>query len=156
MEFTIVRMTLEHIDDIMEIETLCFALPWSRNSFVDEIINNKFALYFSAVADGQICGYAGMWKVFDEGHITNIAVHPKFRNRGIGRLLVNHLDEIAKNVGINKLTLEVRKSNLAARSLYDKAGFFACGERKGYYSDNGENAIIMWKDILHNVAEDKE
>jgi ribosomal-protein-alanine N-acetyltransferase len=147
MKIDIVNMTLAHIDDVMIIEELSFALPWSRKSFTDELTANRFAMYFCAVEDGRVCGYAGMWKVFDEGHITNIAVHPEYRNKGIGRLLVEYLDTAAMNSGIERLTLEVRKSNHVARSLYEKVGFEACGERKGYYSDNGENAVIMWKDV---------
>jgi ribosomal-protein-alanine N-acetyltransferase len=125
MEVEIVEMTLDHIDAIMDIETLCFSIPWSRKSFEDEITNNKFAIYYCAVDDGQVCGYAGMWRIFDEGHITNIAVHPKYRNKGIGRLLLNHLEQTAIAADICKLTLEVRVSNTAARTLYDKAGFVA-------------------------------
>ena len=106
---------------------------------------NKAALYFCAVTGGKAVGYAGMWKVFDEGHITNIAVHPEFRNAGVGSALIEALISAAKENGITSLTLEVRKSNLPALALYRKYGFRECGIRKSYYTDNNEDAIIMWK-----------
>ncbi len=140
--------TVEHIDDIMEVEKLSFKIPWSRESFFDELTKNEFAIYFSAAVEDRVVGYAGMWKVFDEGHITNIAVHPQYRGNGIGSRLLENLIEKAKNTGIIRMTLEVRKGNLAARGLYKKYGFDAGGLRKAYYADNGEDAIIMWKNEL--------
>ena len=138
-------MTIDHIDDVMIVENLSFKIPWSRDAFIEEITRNKFAIYISARIDGRVIGYAGMWKVFDEGHITNIAVHPEFRGSGVGSELVDNLIKIAQKEGITKMTLEVRKGNIAAKALYGKYGFEAGGLRKGYYSDNGEDAIIMWK-----------
>ncbi|HHW48541.1 MAG TPA: ribosomal protein S18-alanine N-acetyltransferase [Clostridiaceae bacterium] len=141
----IVRSTEEHIDDIIVVENLSFKIPWSRESIKQEITGNKFAVYLSARVDGKVVGYAGMWKVCGEGHITNIAVHPEFRQNGIGSLLLEGLIDIAKKEGITRMTLEVRKSNLTAQRLYKKYGFEECGLRKSYYADNGEDAIIMWK-----------
>ena len=138
-------MTIDHIDDVMIVEDLSFKIPWSRDAFIEEITRNKFAIYLCARIEGKVIGYAGMWKVFDEGHITNVAVHPKFRGSGVGSALVDNLINTAKKEGITKMTLEVRKSNIVAKALYGKYGFEAGGFRKGYYSDNGEDAIIMWK-----------
>ncbi len=138
----------ENIDDIMVIENLSFKVPWSRKSITEEIIENDMAVYICAVIDGKAIGYAGMWHVCDEGHITNIAVHPEFRGGGIGSILVEALLSIAKENGINDLTLEVRQSNIIAQSLYKKYGFKECGGRKAYYADNKEDAIIMWKHML--------
>lgn len=143
----IIKTSLEHLDDIMVIENLSFTIPWSRQSFIDEITRNKLAIYLSASLNNTIVGYAGMWNVCGEGHITNIAVHPEFRGNGIGSLLVEGLIEEAKKAGITQLTLEVRKSNLVAQKLYRKYGFVPCGLRKCYYADNKEDAIIMWKDL---------
>ncbi|HHV95125.1 MAG TPA: ribosomal protein S18-alanine N-acetyltransferase [Clostridiaceae bacterium] len=137
--------TLEHIDDILIIEKLSFTTPWSRNAFIHEIKDNKFAIYISALVNNKVVGYAGMWQIFDEGHITNIAVHPEFRKNGIGSKLLEKLIEISREKGIKKITLEVRKSNTAAKNLYYKYGFKDAGIRKYYYTDNGEDAIIMWK-----------
>ncbi|MCX7843648.1 MAG: ribosomal protein S18-alanine N-acetyltransferase [Clostridia bacterium] len=142
----VVDMTYEHIDGVMAVEKLSFKIPWSRNAFIEEITKNKFAIYFTARINGMIAGYAGMWKVFDEGHITNIAVHPEFRRNGVGSALLEKLIERAKAEGITKMTLEVRKSNYAAQKLYSKYGFLDGGVRKAYYSDNNEDAIIMWKE----------
>lgn len=141
----VVKMTLEHIDPIMIVENLSFKIPWSKNAFTEEISNNKFARYITAFFNGTIVGYAGLWKVFEEGHITNIAVHPEYRGNGIGNVLLQELILLAKNEGILSLTLEVRKSNVVAQSLYNKYGFVIEGTRKAYYADNGEDAVIMWK-----------
>ncbi|MFZ5985729.1 MAG: ribosomal protein S18-alanine N-acetyltransferase [Bacillota bacterium] len=140
------HMTLEDIDDIMVVERLSFTIPWSRDAFIQEVTNNKFAIYISAKVDGLVVGYAGMWKVYDEGHITNVAVHPEYRRSGIGRHLVEKLISIAMQEKIERMTLEVRRSNIAAQGLYEKYGFKVEGCRKAYYSDNGEDAIIMWKE----------
>ncbi len=139
---------LEHIDDIMEVEKLSFKIPWSREAFFDEITRNEVAIYFSAAVKKKVVGYAGMWKVFDEGHITNIAVHPEYRGNGIGSRLLESLIKKAAGTGIARMTLEVRKSNLAAQGLYRKYGFETGGFRKAYYADNGEDAIIMWKNEI--------
>lgn len=145
----IAYMGLEHIDEVMVVENLSFSIPWSKEAFVQEVTANQFAIYVVALVDGNAVGYAGMWKVFDEGHITNIAVHPEFRKSGVGGLLMEKLLQIAKEEGIQGLTLEVRKGNLPAQKLYQKYGFESAGIRKGYYADNGEDAIIMWK---HDIS----
>jgi [ribosomal protein S18]-alanine N-acetyltransferase len=147
-KFEIVNMELSHVDDIIVVEKLCFKIPWSREAFIEEITKNKFAIYRSVKAGERVVGYGGMWKVFDEGHITNIAVHPDFRSNGIGSLLLERLINIAVEEGITSLTLEVRKSNLIAQSLYSKYGFEIGGLRKAYYADNREDAIIMWKNDI--------
>ncbi|HOJ79956.1 MAG TPA: ribosomal protein S18-alanine N-acetyltransferase [Clostridiales bacterium] len=141
----IVRAGKEHIDDIMTVENLSFKIPWSRQSITDEFLHNEKAVYFCALINGRAVGYAGMWQVCDEGHITNIAVHPEFRRSGIGSALMEALIDEAENRGLAALTLEVRKSNHGARSMYEKYGFEDGGMRKAYYADNNEDAIIMWK-----------
>ena len=147
-DVVITETALEHVDDIVIIEKLSFTTPWSKNAFIHEIKDNKFAIYISALVNNKVVGYAGMWQIFDEGHITNIAVHPEFRENGIGSRLLKKLIEISREKGIKKITLEVRKSNTAAKNLYYKYGFKEEGIRKSYYSDNGEDAIIMWKHDL--------
>lgn len=146
-EIRIVRSLPAHIEDIIVVENLSFKIPWSKQSITDELIKNKFALYFSADYGGHIIGYAGMWHVCDEGHITNIAVHPEFRGVGVGSLLMETLIEKAVELDITSMTLEVRKSNTAAQALYRKYGFADGGFRKAYYADNNEDAIIMWKSL---------
>jgi ribosomal-protein-alanine acetyltransferase len=144
----ILSLKFEHIDSVLKIDALSFPTPWSRESFERELEINKFARYVVAKQDGIVMGYAGMWLILDEGHITNIAVHPEYRGIGAGNLLLEALIEICRIDSINSLTLEVRKSNLVAQNLYKKYGFLEQGIRKGYYGDNKEDAVIMWK---HNV-----
>lgn len=141
------EMTIEDIDQVCEIEELSFKTPWSRESFEAEILTNKLARYLVAKVDGKVAAYGGMWIVLDEGHITNIAVHPDHRGRKVGEKLVRSLLEKAESCGARDVTLEVRESNTAARKLYKKLGFADGGLRKGYYSDTGEDAIIMWKKL---------
>lgn len=142
---SIVKASREHIDDIVNVEKLSFKIPWSRQSIMDEFLNNETAVYFCALAGGKAVGYAGMWQVLDEGHITNIAVHPEFRQCGLGSALMEVLLAEAERRDIKALTLEVRKSNFSAQALYRKYGFSDGGMRKKYYADNNEDAIIMWK-----------
>lgn len=141
----ILSLKLEHIDSVLKIDALSFPTPWSRESFERELEINKFAKYVVARKDGIVIGYAGMWLILDEGHITNIAVHPEYRKIGAGNLLLEALIEICRIESANSLTLEVRKSNLVAQNLYKKYGFLEQGIRKGYYGDNKEDAVIMWK-----------
>ncbi|EMS70632.1 ribosomal protein S18-alanine N-acetyltransferase [Ruminiclostridium cellobioparum] len=141
----VVQMTPEHLDGVMIIENLSFKIPWSRNAFMDELSTNQMALYVVAVSGSEVIGYGGLWRILDEGHITNIAVHPEFRRCGAGSRILDKLLEICDINGIRSLTLEVRKSNLPAQKLYEKYGFKAEGLRKGYYSDTGEDALIMWR-----------
>ncbi|NLL07079.1 MAG: ribosomal protein S18-alanine N-acetyltransferase [Clostridiaceae bacterium] len=140
------RLTLEDVDEVLIVERLSFTIPWSKNAFIEEVTNNKFARYIIAKVNGKTIGYAGLWKVFDEGHITNVAVHPEYRRNGVGFMLVQSLIELAKEENITKMTLEVRKSNILAQNLYKKFGFRIEGFRKEYYADNKEDAIIMWKE----------
>lgn len=140
------EMEEKDVDGVLRIEELSFTTPWSKEAFVLEITTNKLAKYVIAERDGHIVGYGGVWLIIDEGHITNIAVEPQYRGQGIGNFLVEKLIDICKERGITSLTLEVRKSNIVAQSLYKKYGFKECGIRPGYYSDTKEDAIIMWKE----------
>ena len=139
-------MSMEDIDGVMIVENLSFAVPWTREAFVGEVTRNAFATYITAKIEGKVIGYAGMWKIFDEGHITNIAVHPEYRRNRVGAGLVERLIAVAGETGIKRMTLEVRASNIAAIRLYEKYGFTAVGIRKEYYSDTREDAVIMWRE----------
>ncbi|HEY8463388.1 MAG TPA: ribosomal protein S18-alanine N-acetyltransferase [Bacillota bacterium] len=139
-------MCVEDLEGVLEIENASFTTPWSRNSFLHEILENERAVYLVAKDKlGMVCGYVGMWVIFDEGHITNLAVHPLYRNRGIGSMLLKQLVEACREYGVRFLTLEVRRSNLVAQKLYNKHGFVQMGVRRRYYLDNNEDALIMWK-----------
>lgn len=143
-KFNIESMTAQDVEEVWEIEKRCFPLPWSRESFILEIEKNQCARYFVAKQDGKVVGYGGMWLVLDEAHITNVAIHPEFRRRGIGEAIMRALMKKAASMNIEGMTLEVRASNYVAQSLYKKLGFQEGGIRKGYYSDNHEDALIMW------------
>ncbi|WP_242838477.1 ribosomal protein S18-alanine N-acetyltransferase [Clostridium bornimense] len=137
-------LRLEYIDAIYEIETMSFSLPWSKDSLIKEL-DNKNAHYFIALLDGKVVGYIGLWEIIDEGHITNIAIHPNFRGHGFGKILLTSAVDYCKNKNFYGITLEVRVSNTIAINLYESLGFVNCGIRKKFYTDNNEDGIIMWK-----------
>lgn len=145
MEFIIRGIVEDDIDEIVEIEKECFATPWPKDAFVTEIRENKLAKYVVVEADGQVAGYGGIWLILNEGHITNIAVKKEFRGLGIGNRIVEGLIYYCASKNIDSMTLEVRKSNIVAQNLYKKYGFVEYGVRPKYYSDNNEDAIIMWR-----------
>lgn len=147
-EITIEPMTLADVEGVWVVEQTSFVTPWSKMAFISELTENAHADYIVAKCDGQVVGYAGMWLVLDEAHITNIAVHSKFRGRKIGQTLLQALLERAKLRGARRATLEVRRSNMVAQQLYLKLGFTPRGVRRGYYSDTREDAIVMWKERL--------
>ena len=130
-------------EEIAAIEEMTFAMPWSRNDFWKEAINDN-AIYVVGVLDNKVIAYGGVWVSFEEAQVTNIAVHPDYRSQGIGTKLFSRLIEEIKKRGVTALTLEVRPSNEAALKLYEKFNLKSVGRRKGYYLDNGEDALIMW------------
>lgn len=134
----------EDIDQILKIEELSFATPWTRQSFENELNLNQFAVYLVLEKEGQIVGYCGMWLIVDEAHITNIAVLPEFRGQKLGEGILSMVMDIARQRGAKTMTLEVRVSNEVAQSLYRKLGFMNGGIRKNYYTDNYEDALVMW------------
>lgn len=136
-------MAEAHIPSVMEIEHASNPSPWSEASIRGELKNAQ-ASYFVAIADNQIRGFCGYWKVIDEAHITNVAVHPDCRRAGIGRSLIKHALEQAQADGIRCATLEVRRNNEAAIKLYESFGFVQSAIRKGYYPKDSQDAIVMW------------
>ena len=142
----IVKMTEKDISGVYNVETNSFNKPWSLNSFRDEL-NNEIATYFIAIKENEVAGYIGMWAISGQCDITNIAVLPKYRRQGIGRKLINHLTAHCKSHALSPIFLEVRESNEAAKSLYSLMGFKIVGNRKKYYADTGEDAIIMSLEI---------
>ena len=140
-------MTLEDLDSVMEVEHASFTLPWSREAFYNELVNNQYAYYLVAEDQGKIVGYCGTWIILDEGHITNIAVLPEWRGKKIGEELLVRMMGKAQSMGVKKMTLEVRVGNQTAQKLYRKLGFKDGGIRKFYYTDNMEDALIMWVEL---------
>lgn len=142
----IMLMTMEDLESVIEIEESSFPIPWSRNSFLYELLENERAVYLVAKDTfNRVLGYVGLWIVFDEGHITNLAVHPLYRRQGVAQALLEGLIETVRPKGVQHLTLEVRVSNRPAQQLYEKMGFVHMGIRRKYYLDNNEDAFIMWK-----------
>lgn len=141
------RMLLSDLDDVLRVEHRAFTAPWSRQAFLGELVENGLAKYIVAECDGRVVGYAGLWIIMDEGHVTNIAVDPDFRGRHFGERLLQSLMSMCAASGGHKMTLEVRVSNDIAQRLYRKYGFERVGVRKGYYTDNREDAVIMWVDL---------
>lgn len=141
------KMELKDIGQVLFIEKVSFATPWSNDAFEKELRENKLARYIVAEIDKKVVGYGGIWLILDEGHITNIAVHNDYRGYGIGHRLVDGLVDVCYELNIARMTLEVREFNTPARNLYNNHGFIDMGKRPGYYADNNEDAIIMWKEL---------
>jgi ribosomal-protein-alanine N-acetyltransferase len=141
----IIRMSREHLSAVAEIEQISFSDPWSVESL--ELMLGEQATGLVAIEDGKLLGYVGMLCVLDEGQIVNVATHPDSRRRGVGRALMSAIEQLAKDRGIVFLSLEVRESNIAARSLYSSLGWVECGIRKNFYSKPTENACVMAKSI---------
>jgi ribosomal-protein-alanine N-acetyltransferase len=140
-------MRMEDIPYICAIEQEAFATPWTAEAFHNELVHNHFAKYMVMERAGEVVGYAGMWMIVDEAHVTNIAISLPYRGRKWGELLLIELMKTASFMGAMRMTLEVRVSNAIAQRLYGKLGFYPVGTRRGYYSDNNEDALIMWAEL---------
>ncbi|MBR4657640.1 MAG: ribosomal protein S18-alanine N-acetyltransferase [Clostridia bacterium] len=146
------QMREKDVARVAQIEKICFITPWSYNSLLGEL-SNDVAYYVVAVDGDEVCGYAGMWVMFDEAHMTNIAVDPEHRKQGIARKMILHLMKTAMDKGAERMTLEVRENNHNAQRLYASLDFAYAGTRKHYYSDTGENALILWNDCIIETYE---
>jgi ribosomal-protein-alanine N-acetyltransferase len=140
---TVEPMTAADIPAVHAIETASFPTPWPPYAFRQELETNRMARYLVVRAGERVIGYAGTWLMVDEAHITTFAVLPVYRRRGIGGLLLCELMDLAADLGATVVTLEVRLSNASARRLYQQFGFRPVGVRPRYYSDDGEDALIM-------------
>ena len=137
-----------HLPAVAELETLCFAQPWSENALTMLTQSGNFGIV-ALTHEGRLIGYGGMLTVLDEGQITNIAVHPEFRRMGVGKAVLSAMISQAEQQGITEISLEVRVSNLAAKELYLQVGFEIAGVRKHFYSHPTEDGLVMVKE-LHN------
>jgi ribosomal-protein-alanine N-acetyltransferase len=154
-------MALDDIDQVMGIEQLAFAAPWSARAYRFELTENRnsvmlvvrqapagswlrrWLIVHNPVRRQPVLGYAGMWLLVDDGHIATIAVHPAWRGRGLGEMLILSLLDRARERGARRATLEVRVSNQGAQALYRHVGFETMSRRPRYYADNNEDAYIM-------------
>jgi [ribosomal protein S18]-alanine N-acetyltransferase len=137
------RMRPEDLEAVLAIERASFTMPWSRGAFLYEMEKNRVARCWVMRDDSAIVGYVCLWEIADELHITNIAVDPSLRRRGIGRALLQGVIDDARVRGLRVVALEVRPSNTEARTLYESFGFRIVGRRRGYYYDTGEDALVM-------------
>jgi ribosomal-protein-alanine acetyltransferase len=141
-------MTLDDVAAVQAIERASFTTPWPDDAYRSELRSNRLATYVVARVGDEIVGFGGLWIMVDEAHITTFAVHPDRRRQGIGERLLLALLDVALARGAREATLEVRLSNLPARRLYEKYGFRPVGVRPRYYSDDGEDALIMTTEAL--------
>ena len=139
---------------VQEIEKDIFSTPWPRNAYYRELASKNTAHYLVLRREegdrSEIVGYGGMWRMYDEAHVTTIGVRRDQQRGGYGRILFAALVQAAYDLGAKWVTLEVRTSNENAQRMYENFGFKVIGRRKGYYTDNGEDAIVMWSDSIYS------
>lgn len=148
---TTAPMTAADLEAVIGIEESSFEQPWSEQSFRTELVKNDLAYYLVARVGERVAGYGGIWVIINEAHLTTLAVERAFRRRGVATAMLQALIDKAVGKGARRITLEVRPSNLAARSLYKKFGFTARGVRKNYYID--EDGLIMYKSLASRSRE---
>ena len=152
MHVRIVPMNGDHLDEVAELERICFSTPWSRNMLAEEL-DNMLSAFLVALDDAdRVVGYAGVQVILDEGYITNIAVRPECRRQGVAAKLLQVFLDFAKANKLSFLTLEVRASNYDAIALYGSRGFRSVGRRKNYYEHPREDAIIMTREFTDGTA----
>ena len=143
-------MRLEDVPAVHGIEQLSFRTPWPAHAFEPELRSTRLARYVVARAGDTVVGFAGVWLMVDDAHVTTFGVHPEWRRQGIGRQLLLTLYELSVTLGARQMTLEVRVSNGAAQALYRSFGFEIVGRRPHYYTDDGEDALIMTTPALED------
>lgn len=136
------KATPDEAGEIARIEKMCFSVPWSEKA-VSDTMQNEDSLFLTAYEDDSVVGYIGSYFCRPEGYITNVAVSPEYRRRGIGRALIEELIKCGEKLSLSFWTLEVRESNDAAISLYSSLGFESVGKRPRFYSSPEETAILM-------------
>lgn len=142
------KMVSEDVPAVYAIELATFPTPWTLDSFYYEMHENQYAHYVLAIDENNtIIGFCGMWMVIDAAQITNVAVLETARGQGIGEGLMREAMRIAREHGMDVMSLEVRETNTVAQNLYRKLAFQDGGIRKGYYTDNGEDALVMWVNL---------
>ena len=140
----LIEMELGHIDQVIVLESESFPIPWSRDAFEYDILNNALAHYYCIVKNGEILGYSGIWLMDTIAHLTTICIKEEFRGLGLGKWLLLKTMEIGASLGTKRFTLEVRESNDTAIKLYESVGYRIVGRREKYYKEIGEDALVMW------------
>lgn len=146
-EYKFRKMNVSDIEAVMAIEQASFTLPWTYEAYYNELEMNQFSTYIVLEHNNKVIGYCGSWIILDESHITNIAISPEYRGKSLGEALLRNIMLIAIKKGAKTMSLEVRVSNLVAQNLYKKLGFQEGGIRKRYYTDNYEDALVMWVNL---------
>lgn len=141
------KMTPDDVEAVHAIELATFPTPWTLDSFHYEMRENQYAHYLVAEDEKGIIGFCGMWLVIDAAQITNVAVVERMRGQKIGEALMKEAMRVAREANMDVISLEVRVTNVVAQNLYRKLGFQDGGIRKGYYTDNGEDALVMWVNL---------
>lgn len=144
-------MRTTDLDEVTQIDKRCYRSPWLLSAYYTEL-SNRSACYLVARLDQEVIGYGGAWVIMDEVHITTLAVDPHHQGRKVGERLLLALLEEGVLLGASRATLEVRETNRIAQNLYRKYKFYEAAIRKAYYTDNGENAIVMWADNINTPA----
>ena len=144
------RMEVDDLDRILDLERLCFSSPWSKDDFLYELNENPFGYYVVLKELDKILAYLGLWMDEDRAQITTIGVDPEHRGKGYAKTLMVHMLDVCSSKGVKIYSLEVRVSNQAAISLYQRFGFIQVGLRKAYYQDNHEDAYLMIKESEEN------
>ena len=142
-ELRVVPMSVDDLDEVLAIERVSFPTPWTRAAFRYELLQNRVAVCTVMRAGDRLAGYCCLWEIGHEIHITNLAVHPEWRRRGVGRALLAAALGAGGARGVTLAFLEVRPNNAAALALYGSLGFQVIGRRAGYYFDTGEDALVM-------------
>jgi ribosomal-protein-alanine N-acetyltransferase len=149
-QLTLEPMREPDVPTVQEIEREIFSTPWPRNAYYRELSSRNSAYYVVLRTDTEIIGYGGMWRMYDEAHVTTIGVRRDLQHSGYGRIIFAGLVQAAYDMGAKWVTLEVRTSNENAIKMYEGFGFKVIGRRRGYYTDNGEDAIVMWSDSIYS------
>lgn len=144
MDISIIPLDYEHIKEVSDLSALAFpkAEQWDVFSLKGELVKH-ISHSFVALYEDKVIGFIGMWIIVDEAQINTIVTDPNYRNAGVGTTLLNHIINYCKDLNVSSISLEVRQSNEIAKKLYMNKGFFVEGERKNYYSNNGETALLM-------------
>ena len=142
------QMVATDIDAVVETEVDVFPTPWTAEIFAHELDGNDYAKYIVAELEEAVIGHVGMWVVLDDCHITNVAVRKELQGQGIGEALMRQAMNLCRNNGVRTMSLEVRTGNKTAQNLYRKLGFEPGGIRKNYYSDDHEDALVMWVELI--------
>ena len=154
MRVNVIPMQEDHLDELARLERICFSRPWSRQMLAEEL-ENQCAAFLVAVESltEKVVGYAGLLVMADEGYVTNVAVFPEYRRRGVAEQLIAVFDSFAQGNHLAFLTLEVRPSNAPAIALYQSFGFEEVGRRRNYYDLPREDALILTKNYTYEEDE---